>query len=192
MFHKRISKSLSEKLKKIVGCFTYCFLNTQTHEFSEERSKYAQNDLYNEIYKYTQYALQDMRETNNLLNLAGIDSSKLDTVPIETLQGILGVDNIVIGRVSYSVEKRQDVMTDSYTSTGTNRKKDRFYESGFSNTSVEENTIYDYKVYLDIYKDFQKIYSQTRVPLNIFGGEKDNWINVMIFLIKRCPLSVKR
>ncbi|MDR7371723.1 hypothetical protein [Flavobacterium aquidurense] len=183
--------TFKEIKKNTVAVLPVSFLNTETHEFSDERSKYAQNDLYNEVSKYSKYTLQDLRETNNLLRLAGIDYNLLDTAPIETLQGILGVDNIVIGKVSYTVDKRQEVLTDSYSSVGTNRRSDRVYGTEFSNTSVQDDTMYDYKVYLDVYKDSQKIYSQTRVPLTIFGAGKSKWVDAMKYLIKRSPLYVK-
>lgn len=182
------------KIKKnTLAVLPVSFLNTETHEYSEERAKYAQNDLYNEISKYSgQYTLQDIRETNSLLSLSGIDYNALDSVPIETLQDILGVDNIVIGKVSYTVDKRQDVMTDSYSSIETNKRKNRVSGTEFSNTSIQDDTMYDYKVYLDIYKNSQKTYSQTRVPLNIFGAGKNKWIDAMKYLIKRSPLYLKR
>lgn len=191
----KIAFYLSSKFycKGVYPVLPVSFFNTETHEFSDERSKYAQNDLYNEISKYSnQYALQDVRETNNLLSLSGIDYNLLDIIPIETLQGILGVDNIVIGKVSYTVSKRQDVMTDSYSTVGTNKRRDKAYETGYSNTSVQDDVMYDYKVYLDVYKNFQKIYSQTRVPLNIFGAGKDKWIDAMKYLIKRSPLYTRK
>lgn len=180
--------------KNTIAVLPVSFLNSETHEFSEERSKYAQSDLYNEISKYSnQYISQDVRETNNLLNLAGIDYNLLDTTPIETLQAVLGVDTVVAGKVSYTVNKRQDVMTDSYSEVGTNKRRDsRVYETGFSNTSIQDDTMYDYKVYLDVYKNSQKIYSQTRVPLNVFGAGKDKWIDAMKYLIKRSPLYMKK
>lgn len=188
--HKVIFKEIK---KNTIAVLPVSFLNTETHEFSDERSKYAQNDLYIEVTKYTnQYSLQDVRETNSLLSMAGIDSNSLDLVPIETLQGILGVDNIVVGRVSYTVNNRQDVITGSYSSIGTNKRKDRGYETGFSNTSIQDNAVYEYKVYLDVYKNFQKTYSQTRVPLNIFGAGPDKWVDAMKYLIKRSPLYVKK
>lgn len=178
--------------KNTLAVLPVAFLNTETYGTSNERAKYAQNDLYGEISKYSnEYILQDIRETNNFLSMAGIDCNALDTVPIETLQRVLGVDTIVIGKVSYTVNKNQYINSDSYSSIEIDEKYDRSYSSDFFDASIEDETDYDYKVYLDIYKNHQKIYSQTRVPFAVFGAGKDKWIDAMKYLIKRSPLYVR-
>ena len=81
------------------------FLNSATQESSEEMAKFAQNDIYNKLLDKSAnifpLTVQDLRVTNSLLHKAGIDYKNIDETPIEDLQKILGVDNVIASKVSF-------------------------------------------------------------------------------------------
>eukprot|EP01133_Synstelium_polycarpum_P009487 gene9487-11102_t len=84
------------------------FVNSENLSSSEEMAKFAQSDIYNKLVaKLTNIfplVVQDVRTTNSLLRKAGIDYKNIDETPIEDLQRILGVDNILAAKVSYSLK----------------------------------------------------------------------------------------
>lgn len=83
------------------------YIDSDNQESSEDMAKFAQNDLYNKLLDKSSNILpltvQDLRTTNSLLHKAGIDYKNIDETPIEDLEKILGVDNIVAVKVSYNI-----------------------------------------------------------------------------------------
>lgn len=163
------------------------FLNTETLATSEELSKFAQNDIYDELIdkssNITPLTVQDPRTTNSLLRKAGIDYKNIDETSIEDLQNILGVDNIVAAKVSYTTTQNQS----SYGSTTIkNGQKDKATVSDYSSTS--KNMKYEYHVYFEMYKNKNKIYTKDRTP---FFNDKDSWKDSLTYLLKRSPIYKK-
>jgi len=160
------------------------FLNTETLATSEELSKFAQNDIYDELIDKSSniapLTVQDPRTTNSLLRKAGIDYKNIDETSIEDLQNILGVDNIVAAKVSYTTTQNQS----SYGSTTIkNGQKDKATVSDYSSTS--KNMKYEYHVYFEMYKNKNKIYTKDRTP---FFNDKDSWKDSLTYLLKRSPI----
>ncbi|HRG41178.1 MAG TPA: hypothetical protein PLC27_07235 [Saprospiraceae bacterium] len=151
------------------------FMNTEKMRTSEEMSKTAQNDLYSKLLEKSSniypITIQDIRITNNLLKKSGIELSDIDQTPIEDLQKILGVDNILACKVNYTMTVSNDVVI-----TG----DDDF----FSTISVEDKT-FDYNIYFDLYKNNTKTYSKTRKP---FFSFQDSWLDAANYLLKRSPI----
>jgi hypothetical protein len=130
--------------------------------------------------------VQDLRTTNSLLRKAGIDYKNIDETPIDELQKILGVDNIIAAKVSYTVTQNQT--TAAYTSQNAkvHDNKVKANESTVANTNTQ--LLFDYHVYFDMYKNNSKIYTQNRKPLlNL----KDSWMDTVSYLLKRSPIYVK-
>jgi hypothetical protein len=169
------------------------YVNSDSMQGSEEMAKFAQNDLYNKLLDRSSnifpLTVQDLRTTNSLLHNAGINYSNIDDTPIEELQKILGVDNIVATKVSYTTTT--GTTATAYNSgnvkiSDDNKKaKTNDYVVANSNTT----TYYQYTVYFDMYKSGTKIYSQSRKP---FFNVKDSWIDAVQYLLKRSPIYVKK
>jgi hypothetical protein len=169
------------------------YLNSDNLQSSEEMSKFAQNDIYNKLIDKSSnifpLTVQDLRVTNSLLHKAGINSATIDDTPIEDLQKILGVDNIVAAKISYTITEGQ---TTSTYNSGTAKVNDSYTKAKTNNSSVTTaNTqmYYHYTVYFDMYKNGTKIYTQTRKP---FLNLKDSWIDSITYLLKRSPIYVKK
>ena len=166
------------------------FVNSENMTDSEEMSKFAQNDIYNKLLDKSSHivslTVQDLRTTNSLLRKAGIDYKNIDETPIDELQKILGVDNIIAAKVSYTVTQNQT--TAAYTSQNAkvHDNKVKANESTVANTNTQ--LLFDYHVYFDMYKNNTKIYTQNRKPLlNL----KDSWMDTVSYLLKRSPIYVK-
>lgn len=166
------------------------FVNSENMTDSEEMSKFAQNDIYNKLLDKSSHivslTVQDLRTTNSLLRKAGIDYKNIDETPIDELQKILGVDNIIAAKVSYTVTQNQT--TAAYTSQNAkvHDNKVKANESTVANTNTQ--LLFDYHVYFDMYKNNSKIYTQNRKPLlNL----KDSWMDTVSYLLKRSPIYVK-
>ncbi|MDA6069986.1 hypothetical protein NJT12_10195 [Flavobacterium sp. AC] len=169
------------------------YVNSGTMESSEEMAKFAQSDLYNKLLDKSAnlfpLTVQDLRVTNSLLHKAGIDYKNIDETPIEDLQKILGVDNIVAAKVSYTITEGSTASTYNSGSAKVSDNNKKLKTSDISTTNASTQTYYNYMVYFDMYKNGTKIYSQTRKPfLNI----KDSWIDSISYLLKRSPIYVKR
>jgi hypothetical protein len=158
---------------------------------SEEMAKFAQNDIFSKLMDKSSnifpLTVQDLRVTNSLLRKAGIDYKSIDETPIEELHKILGVDNIVAAKVSYTTS----VNTTSGTYTSGNKKyeENKTKNRSFSGTSSNSNLLFHYKVYFEMYKNNTKIYTQSRQP---FFNLKDSWIESVTYLLKRSPIYVKK
>ena len=166
------------------------FVNSENMTDSEEMSKFAQNDIYNKLLDKSSHivslTVQDLRTTNSLLRKAGIDYKNIDETPIDELQKILGVDNIIAAKVSYTVTQNQT--TAAYTSQNAkvHDNKVKANESTVANTNTQ--LLFDYHVYFDMYKNNTKLYTQNRKPLlNL----KDSWMDTVSYLLKRSPIYVK-
>ena len=166
------------------------FVNSENMTNSEEMAKFAQNDIYNKLLDKSSNILpltvQDLRTTNSLLRKAGIDYKNIDETPIDELHKILGVDNIVAAKVSYTVTQNQTSAAYSSQNAKVNDNKVKANESTIANTNTQ--LLFAYHVYFDMYKNSSKIYTQNRKPLfNI----KDSWMDTVTYLLKRSPIYVK-
>jgi hypothetical protein len=87
-------------------------------ESSEEMAKFAQNDIYSKLIDKSSnifpLTIQDLRDTNSLLHKAGINYKNIDETPIADLHEILGVDNIIAAKVTYTLTQNQ--ISTGYTS----------------------------------------------------------------------------
>jgi hypothetical protein len=169
------------------------YVNSGTMESSEEMAKFAQNDLYNKLLDKAAnlfpLTVQDLRVTNSLLHKAGIDYKNIDETPIEDLQKILGVDNIVAAKVSFTLTEGSTASTYNSGSAKVSDNNKKLKTNDVSTTNASTLTYYNYMVYFDMYKNGTKIYSQSRKPfLNI----KDSWMDSITYLLKRSPIYVKK
>ena len=169
------------------------YVNSGSLESSEEMAKFAQNDLYNKLLDKSAnlfpLTVQDLRVTNSLLHKAGIDYKNIDETPIEDLQKILGVDNIVAAKVSFTITEGSTSSTYNSGNAKVSDNNKKVKTSDVSTTNASNLTYYNYMVYFDMYKNGTKIYSQTRKPfLNI----KDSWMDSITYLLKRSPIYVKK
>lgn len=169
------------------------YVNSGTMESSEEMAKFAQNDLYNKLLDKSAnlfpLTVQDLRVTNSLLHKAGIDYKNIDETPIEDLQKILGVDNVIAAKVSFTINEGSTASTYSSGNAKVSDNNKKVKTSDVSTTTASNQTYYNYMVYFDMYKNGTKIYSQTRKPfLNI----KDSWMDSVTYLLKRSPIYVKK
>lgn len=166
------------------------FVNSENMTNSEEMAKFAQNDIYNKLLDKSSNILpltvQDLRTTNSLLRKAGIDYKNIDETPIDELHKILGVDNIVAAKVSYTVTTNQTSAAYTAQNAKVNDNKVKANETTVANTNTQ--LLFAYHVYFDMYKNNSKIYTQNRKPLfNI----KDSWMDTVTYLLKRSPIYVK-
>lgn len=169
------------------------YVNSGTLESSEEMAKFAQNDLSNKLLDKSAnlfpLTVQDLRVTNSLLHKAGIDYKNIDETSIEDLQKILGVDNILAAKVSYTITEGSTASTYNSGSAKVSNDNKKVKTSDVSTTNATTQTYYNYMVYFDMYKNGTKIYSQSRKPfLNI----KDSWMDSISYLLKRSPIYVKK
>ena len=169
------------------------YVNSDTQQSSEDMAKFAQNDMYNKlldksanIYPLT---VQDLRTTNSLLHKAGIDHTNIDATPIEDLEKILGVDNIVAAKISYTMSTSSTASTYGTGNTTVSNNDKKIKSNDYSTTTANTQMYYYYNVYFDMYRNNTKIYSQTRKP---FLNLKDSWIDSITYLLKRSPIYVKK
>jgi len=177
--------------QNIIAILPIPFVNSESLSSSEEMAKFAQNDIYNQLVDKSKnifpLVVQDLRITNSLLRKAGIDYKNIDETPIEELQKILNVDNILAAKVSYTLKT---VQTTNSVGSGTTTVKDnkKITGSDFSNSNTITGNTYSYQVYFDLYKDNSKIYTEARKP---FLKQKDSWKDATSYLLKRCPIYKK-
>jgi hypothetical protein len=169
------------------------YVNSDNQQGSADMAKFAQNDLYNKLLDKSSnifpLTVQDLRTTNSLLHNAGIDHNNIDETPIDDLEKILGVDNIVAAKISYTIGTGTTATTyDSGNAKVSNNNK-KVTTSDISTTTANNQTYYYYTVYFDMYRNTDKIYSQTRKP---FLAVKDSWIDSISYLLKRSPIYVKK
>lgn len=169
------------------------YVNSDTQESSEDMAKFAQNDTYNKLLDKSAnifpLTVQDLRTTNSLLHKAGIDHNNIDETPIEDLEKILGVDNIVAAKISYTMSSSSTASTYGNGSTTVSNNDKKVKSTDYSTTTANTQMYYYYNVYFDMYKNGTKIYSQTRQP---FLKLKDSWIDSVSYLLKRSPIYVKK
>ncbi len=183
----------SEMKTNTIAVLPVPYLNSDTQESSEDMAKFAQNDLYNKLLDKSSNILpltvQDLRTTNSLLHKAGIDHNNVDETPIEDLEKILGVDNIVAAKVSYTVTTNSTATTYNSGNAKVSKNDKKITTNDVSTTTANNQTFYYYTVYFDMYKNTTKIYSQTRKP---FLAIKDSWMDSVTYLLKRSPIYVKK
>lgn len=169
------------------------YINSDTQANSEDMAKFAKNDLYNKLLDKSAnifpLTVQDLRTTNSLLHKAGIDHTNIDETPIADLEKILGVDNIVAAKISYTMSTSSTASTYGSGSTTVSNNDKKVKSSDYSTTTANTQMYYYYNVYFDMYKNNTKIYSQTRKP---FLNLKDSWIDSITYLLKRSPIYTKR
>lgn len=183
----------SEMKTNTIAVLPVPYLNSDNQESSEDMAKFAQNDLYNKLLDKSSNILpltvQDLRTTNSLLHKAGIDHNNVDETPIEDLEKILGVDNIVAAKVSYTVTTNSTATTYNSGNAKVSKNDKKITTNDVSTTTANNQTFYYYTVYFDMYKNTTKIYSQTRKP---FLAIKDSWMDSVTYLLKRSPIYVKK
>jgi hypothetical protein len=166
------------------------YVNSDNLNSSEEMAKFAQNDIYEKLIDKSAnifpLSVQDLRVTNSLLRKAGIDYKNIDETPIEELHKILGVDNIIAVKVSYTLSENQTATT--YTSGKAKVDNKKIVDNSMSTTNSYSNTVYNYHIYFDMYKNNTKIYTESRVP---FLKVKDSWMDSVQYLLKRSPIYKK-
>ncbi|KAF2335147.1 hypothetical protein [Flavobacterium daemonense] len=169
------------------------FLNADNQQSSEEMAKFAQNDMYNKLLdksgNIAPLTVQDLRTTNSLLSKAGIDYRNIDSTPIEDLEKILGVDNIVAAKVSYTIGTATTATTYNSGNAKVSDNNKKVTTNDYSTTTANNQQYYYYTVYFDMYKNAAKIYSQTRKP---FLAVKDSWMESVQYLLKRSPIYVRK
>lgn len=169
------------------------YVNAENQQGSEDMAKFAQNDLYNKLLDKSSnifpLTVQDLRTTNSLLHKAGIDHNNIDETPIEDLEKILGVDNIVAAKVSYTIGTGTTATTYNSGNAKVSNNNKKVTTNDVSTTTANDQTYYYYTVYFDMYKNKDKIYSQTRKPLL---AVKDGWMDSVTYLLKRSPIYVKK
>lgn len=169
------------------------YVNSENLTNSEEMAKFAQNDIYTKlidkssnIYPLT---VQDLRDTNSLLRKAGYDYKNIDEVSITELQNILGVDNIIAAKVSYTVGQNQTTGTYGGGNVKINDDNNKAKANNYSISNTHTDLSYNYHVYFDMYKNGSKIYTQSREPIFKL---KDSWMDSVSYLLKRSPIYVKK
>ncbi|URC14962.1 hypothetical protein [Flavobacterium sp. B183] len=185
--------AVAEMKPNTIAVLPVPYVNSGTLESSEEMAKFAQNDLYNKLLDKSSnifpLTVQDLRVTNSLLHKAGIDYKNIDETPIEDLQQILGVDNIIATKVSYTITEGSVASTYNSGNAKVSDNNKKLKTNDISTTTSSTQTYYNYMVYFDMYKNRTKIYSQTRKPfLNI----KDSWMDSVSYLLKRSPIYVRK
>lgn len=183
----------SEIKQNTIAVLPVPYLNSDTQESSEDMAKFAQNDLYNKLLDKSSnifpLTVQDLRTTNSLLHKAGIDHNNIDETPIEDLEKILGVDNIVAAKVSYTMNSGTTATTYNSGNAKISDNNKKVKTNDISTTTANTQVYYYYTVYFDMYKNTSKIYSQTRKP---FLAVKDSWIDSISYLLKRSPIYTKK
>jgi len=176
--------------ENVIAVLPIPYVNADNLQSSEEMAKFAQNDVYSKLIAKSSnifpLSVQDLRTTNSLLHKAGIDYKNIDETPIDELQTILGVDHIVAAKISYTTKDIQNSQT--YNSGEVKGSNNKVKEKDISTSSTQNNTYYYYHVYFDLYKNNNKIYTQSRKPA---FAVKDSWVDAMSYLLKKSPIYVK-
>jgi len=176
--------------ENVIAVLPIPYVNADNLQSSEEMAKFAQNDVYSKLIAKSSnifpLTVQDLRTTNSLLHKAGIDYKNIDEMPIDELQAILGVDHIVAAKISYTTKDIQN--SQSYNSGEIKGQNNKVKSKDYSSSSTQNNTYYYYHVYFDLYKNNNKIYTQSRKPT---FAVKDSWVDAMAFLLKKSPIYSK-
>ncbi|RYJ38484.1 hypothetical protein NU08_2461 [Flavobacterium anhuiense] len=183
----------ADKQHNTIAVLPIPYVNADNQQGSEDMAKFAQNDLYNKLLDKSSnifpLTVQDLRTTNSLLRKAGIDHNNIDETPIEDLEKILGVDNIVAAKVSYTIGTGTTATTYNSGNAKVSNNNKKVTTNDISTTTANDQKYYYYTVYFDMYRNTDKIYSQTRKPLL---AVKDGWMDSISYLLKRSPIYVKK
>ncbi|WP_343588473.1 hypothetical protein [Flavobacterium sp.] len=185
--------AIADKQHNTIAVLPVPYINADNQQGSEDMAKFAQNDLYNKLLDKSSnifpLTVQDLRTTNSLLHKAGIDHNNIDETPIEDLEKILGVDNIVAAKVSYTIGTGTTATTYNSGNAKVSNNNKKVTTNDISTTTANDQKYYYYTVYFDMYRNTDKIYSQTRKPLL---AVKDGWMDSISYLLKRSPIYVKK
>jgi len=185
--------SVAEMKPNTIAVLPVPYVNSDNMQSSEDMSKFAQNDMYNKLLDKSAnifpLTVQDLRTTNSLLHKAGIDHHNIDETPIADLEKILGVDNIIAAKISYTMSTSSTASSYGSGSTTISNNDKKVKSTDYSTTTANTQMYYYYNVYFDMYKSTTKIYSQTRKP---FLNLKDSWIDSITYLLKRSPIYTKK
>ncbi|MDR7370901.1 hypothetical protein [Flavobacterium aquidurense] len=185
--------TVAEAKPNTIAVLPVPYVNSDTQQGSEDMAKFAQNDMYNKLLDKSAnifpLTVQDLRTTNSLLHKAGIDHTNIDETPIADLEKILGVDNIVAAKISYTMSTSSTASTYGSGSTTVSNNDKKVKSNDYSTTTANQQMYYYYNVYFDMYRNNTKIYSQTRKP---FLNLKDSWIDSITYLLKRSPIYTKK
>jgi hypothetical protein len=176
--------------ENVIAVLPIPYVNADNLQSSEEMAKFAQNDVYSKLIAKASnifpLSVQDLRTTNSLLRKANIDYKNIDEIPIDELHKILGADHIIAAKISYTTKDIQNSQT--YRSGEVKGQNNKVKGKDVSASSSQNNTYYYYHVYFDLYKNNNKIYTQSRKPAFAI---KDSWVDAMTFLLKKSPIYVK-
>lgn len=177
--------------ENIIAVLPIPYVNADNLQSSEEMAKFAQNDVYSKLIAKSSnifpLTVQGLRTTNSLLHKAGIDYKNIDETPIEELQAILGVDHIIAAKISYTTKDIQNSQT--YNGGEVKGSNNKVKGKEYSSSSTQNNTYYYYHVYFDLYKNSNKIYTQSRKPA---FAVKDSWVDAMSVLLKKSLFMLSR
>lgn len=167
------------------------FIDKNSGELSEEKSKLAQAEIYNFFdnnkSRINPIYLQDGRTTNASLKKAGIAIADLDAMTIEDLEKVLGAEYLILSKVSYTTKTN---VTSNQSTYGKSEKKDNKNTVAVNtSTYANENTSYAYTVILEIYKGGQKVYNETRQP---FFSMEGSWKDAYEYMLKRTPIYKRK
>lgn len=186
-----VGNQAAEFKENTIAVLPVPYVNSDNLNSSEEMAKFAQNDIYEKLIDKSSnifpLTVQDLRVTNSLLRKAGIDYKNIDETPMEELHKILGVDNIIAAKVSYTLSENQSSTT--YNSGKAKVEDKKIVDNSISTTNSYSNTTYNYHVYFDMYKNSTKIYTASRVPV---FKVKDSWMDSVQYLLKRSPIYKKK
>lgn len=168
------------------------YVNSESMDSSEEMSKFAQNDIYSKLIDKSSnifpLTVQDLRDTNSLLHKAGINYKNIDETPIADLHEILGVDNIIAAKVTYTLTQNQTSTAYTSGNAKVNDSHTKAKTQEVTTNSTQTQMVYNYHVYFDMYKNNSKVYTQSRRPA---FSLKDSWMDSISYLLKRSPIYTK-
>ncbi|WP_147473889.1 hypothetical protein [Chryseobacterium nematophagum] len=174
---QRILNAKRQPIKKnTIAVLPIPYFTSNTSNISKGLSQEAQNYLYKEIIErasnITPLTVQDIRTTNNLLKKAGIDYNNIEEIAIEDLQSILGVDNVLAVKINCTENILYSYVTKKVC--------------GYIHTErIQTGMSIEHKVYFDVYKHNNKVYSKVRTPFLEF---RTSWKDAVIYLLKRSPI----
>lgn len=181
----------TEVRQNVMAVLPVTFFNQTEGIVSDDKSKMAQAQIYDffddNAQRIAPIQLLDGRETNSLLKKSNIAIAGLDEISIEDLQKILGVEYLVLSKVSYTTKNN---ITTNQSTVGKNEQRgNKNVVAVNTTTSSNQNIAYAYIVALEIYKNGKKIYNETRKP---FFNMEDSWKDAYQYMLKRTPIYNKK
>ena len=188
-------KSSAPEMRAVVpntlAILPVAFYDDATGELYQDKSKLAQSRIFDffedEPNKIAPLKLQDSRSTNAYLKKANISYAELDETPIQDIQNIIGADYLVLSKVNCKVKTSATANETTYA--GKEKKGGKEVAAVHTSSSVNENKSYEYMVVLEIYKNGEKIYNETRKP---FLNMEDSWKDAYEYMLKRTPIYKRK